>query len=65
MQPEVFSARLGDTFIMEIAMTLGMTKKYLQDLNKIKKHMRFILISDLVILDVKKIEENIEAGISR
>ena len=40
-------AREGDQFLMEVALTLGLSKRELQDLNLIRTYMRVTTVSDI------------------
>ena len=65
VKPEIGIAREGDKFIMDIAMTIGMRKKQVQNLNEIPKQLKIILLSDIVTLNGKHLTQDIEEGISR
>ena len=58
-------AREGDKFIMDIATSIGMSKRQVMNLNEIRKHLQIILLSDIVTLNGEKLTDEIEEGISR
>ena len=64
-KPEIVIAREGDKFIMDIATSIGMSKKQLLNINEIRKHLQILLLWDIVTLNGKRLTQDIEGGISR
>ena len=64
VKPEIGIAREGDKFIMDIATSIGMSKKQVKNLNEIRKQLKNVLLSDIVTLNGKHLTQDIEEGIS-
>ena len=58
-KPEIVIAREGDKFIMDIATSIGMSKRQVMNLNEIRKHLQIILLSDIVTLNGEKLTDEI------
>ena len=58
-KPEIVIAREGEKFIMDIATSIGISKKQLQNINETSKHLKILLLPDIVTLNGKSLKKDI------